>query len=191
MLSLVIADRSPVTQDIKSYGSCQPDSITCLVSIDLLSDPHSCYVPITTFLTLTREPQPLKESGAPAELGHSDARVPRGWGAETLVLLLRSTLGGFDPYLSGKGPVSNCSCRKWNVQRGAPHRHLYSLSKCPLLLRRFPNSTTILAPKEENSDALTTGPNRYLQQPSWFLLPGASLLIVSFNLPWSHALASQ
>lgn len=106
MLSLVIADRSPVTQDIKSYGSCQPNSVTCLVSIGLLSDPHSCCVPITTFLTLTRYPQPLKESGAPAELGHSDARVPRGWGAETLVLLYGSTLGGFDPYLSGKGSVT-------------------------------------------------------------------------------------
>lgn len=110
-----------------------------------------------------------------------------------------STRGGFDQYLSGEDSVIVTAENEGNIpsRKGSSssvtHLCIY-FQKSPLLLRRSPSSATkphsLLQRKiiQMNSALASTGISI---MPSWFLLPGASLLIVSFNLPWSCALASQ
>ena len=70
---------------------------------------------------------------------------------------------------------------------------LYLVSNFPLLLRTFPSSPTKLhcCPKGRTLNELATGPTGICIMPSWFRLPGAPLLIVSFYLPWIHVISKS
>lgn len=70
---------------------------------------------------------------------------------------------------------------------------LYLVSNFPLLLRTFPSSPTKphCCPKGRTLNELATGPTGICFMPSWFLLHGAPLLIVSFYLPRSHVISKS